>query len=94
MVEGTKTREAYGDLETISERHRHRYEVNNRYVEDLEMAGLVVSGRSVRGGLVETIELLNHPWYVACQFHPEFQKTPLQPHPLFLGLMKAIKNLA
>ena len=92
LMEGTKTRAAYGGSAVISERHRHRYEVNSRYIDDLTKAGLVVSGTSVRGGLVETIELPNHPWFVACQYHPEFQSTPLKPHPLFLGFMEAIKK--
>ena len=91
-MEGTKTRAAYGGSAVISERHRHRYEVNSRYIGDLAKAGLVVSGTSVRGGLVETIELPNHPWFVACQYHPEFQSTPLKPHPLFLGFMEAISK--
>ena len=92
LMEGTKTRAAYGGSAVISERHRHRYEVNSRYIGDLAKAGLVVSGTSVRGGLVETIELPNHPWFVACQYHPEFQSTPLKPHPLFLGFMEAISK--
>jgi CTP synthase len=87
---GTNAYRAYDKL-IISERHRHRYEVNNAYVESFEQAGLVVSGRSFCGDLVEIVELPNHPWYVACQFHPEFKSNPLRPHPLFLGLMEAIK---
>lgn len=92
LTENTKTRAAYDNQEIISERHRHRYEVNNQYVDDLQKAGLTISGTSVRGNLVEIIELPDHPWYVACQFHPEFQSTPLKPHPLFIGFMEAIKK--
>ncbi|MGQ7246668.1 CTP synthase [Halomonas sp. V046] len=84
----TRAREAYGD-DLIVERHRHRFEVNNQFVDDLEKAGLVVSGRSVDNSLVEMIELPEHPWYVACQFHPEFTSTPRDGHPLFTGFVNA-----
>jgi CTP synthase len=70
----------------IRERHRHRYEVNNQYVAELESNGLKVSGRSEDGELVEMLELVDHPWFVACQFHPEFTSTPRDGHPLFSGL--------
>lgn len=83
--------EAYGD-ELIVERHRHRYEVNNQFIDELEKAGLVVSGRSVDNSLVEMIELPDHPWYVACQFHPEFTSTPRDGHPLFTGFVNAALN--
>lgn len=73
----------------INERHRHRYEFNNKYRAALEKAGLVVSGTTPDGKLVEIIELPNHPYFVASQFHPEFQSRPLTPHPLFAGLVKA-----
>ncbi len=73
----------------ISERHRHRYEVNNRYVEQLEAHGLVVSGRSPDGQLVEIIELPDHPWFVGVQFHPEFKSKPTQAHPLFRDFIAA-----
>lgn len=73
----------------IIERHRHRYEVNNHYLEALEEAGLFVSGRSVDGNLVEIVELPEHPWFIACQFHPEFTSTPRDGHPLFSGFIKA-----
>ncbi|MDR5858980.1 CTP synthase [Halomonas eurihalina] len=88
LASGTRAREAYGDDEIV-ERHRHRYEVNNQFVEALEKAGLVVSGKSVDGSLVEMIELSDHPWYVACQFHPEFTSTPRDGHPLFTGFVSA-----
>jgi CTP synthase len=71
------------DKADIIERHRHRNEVNNQFVETLVSHGLVISGRSVDGALVEMIELPNHPWFLACQFHPEFTSTPRDPHPLF-----------
>jgi len=86
---GTKAREAYGE-DVIYERHRHRYEFNNDYLELLESAGLVVSGTHPKGGhrLVEIIELKDHPWYCASQFHPEFKSTPLHPQPLFTAFVK------
>ena len=74
---------------TIAERHRHRYEVNNKLLPILEKAGLTVSSYSVQNNLVETIELKNHPWFVACQFHPEFTSNPRKGHPLFTGFVKA-----
>ena len=85
---GTLAATAYGQ-ETISERHRHRYEFNNAYREQLEAAGLVVSGASPDGTLVEIIELADHPWFLGCQFHPEFQSKPMRPHPLFRDFIKA-----
>jgi CTP synthase len=75
--------------DVIIERHRHRYEVNNALIHDLEQANLVVSGRSIDGRLVEMIELPDHPWFVACQFHPEFTSRPCDGHPLFTGFIKA-----
>jgi CTP synthase len=85
---GSRARDLYGE-ELIYERHRHRFEVNNRYREDLENAGLVMSGVSPDERLVEIIELPSHPFFVASQFHPEFKSRPDDPHPLFVGLMKA-----
>ena len=85
---GTRAHEAYG-LDEITERHRHRFEVNNQFVEALESAGLVISGKSADHSLVEMIELPEHPWYVACQFHPEFTSTPRDGHPLFSGFVNA-----
>jgi len=73
----------------IRERHRHRYEVNNFYVPQLEAAGVKISGRSQEGNLVEMIELPNHPWFIGCQFHPEFSSTPRDGHPLFTGFIRA-----
>jgi CTP synthase len=92
LVAGTKTRELYGSDE-ISERHRHRYEVNNAYRDQLMKAGLVVAGRYSKYDLVELIELRDHPWFIACQFHPEFLSKPNKPHPLFRGFIEAaLKN--
>ena len=85
---GTKAAAAYG-CEAISERHRHRYEFNNAYREQFEAEGLVISGSSPDGSLVEIVELSNHPWFVAVQFHPEFKSQPTRPHPLFAGFIGA-----
>ncbi|MDB6096296.1 MAG: synthase [Francisellaceae bacterium] len=74
---------------TIQERHRHRYEVNEHFIELLESHGLIVSGRANQGNLVETIELSYHPWFIACQFHPEFSSTPRDGHPLFTAFIQA-----
>jgi CTP synthase len=91
LVEGTKAACAYG-TELVHERHRHRYEFNNRFREPLEEAGLVPSGLSPDGRLVEITELRDHPWMLACQFHPEFKSHPDSPHPLFLGFIGAAKE--
>ena len=88
----TKARDAY-NIEVINERHRHRYELNNFYRERLKLAGMIFSGTSPDNTLVELIELKNHPWFVASQFHPEFKSRPEKPHPLFLGFMKTILGL-
>ncbi len=93
LKDGTLAKRMYG-AETVRERHRHRYEVNNQYVERLEAAGLVVAGRSEDGELVEMIELGDHPWFVACQFHPEFTSTPRDGHPLFSGFIGAASDRA
>ena len=88
LTAGTRAAEAYGTLE-ISERHRHRYEFANAYKETLSQAGLILSGTSPDKKLVEMIELSDHPYFVACQFHPEFKSGPLKPHPLFSRFVKA-----
>ncbi|MGA1531103.1 MAG: glutamine amidotransferase-related protein, partial [Kiritimatiellia bacterium] len=88
LKEGTKSMAAYGAA-SISERHRHRYEVNNKYRSALEEKGLVLSGLSPDGHLVEMIELPGHPWFVATQFHPELKSQPLVPHPLFRDFIGA-----
>jgi CTP synthase len=82
LTPGSKAAEAYGQ-EVIYERHRHRFEVNNRYRPVLEGAGMILSGQSPDGRLVEIVELRDHPWFVASQFHPEFKSRPERPHPLF-----------
>ncbi len=88
IVPGTKTAAAYG-TERVEERHRHRYEYNNDYRELLESKGLVSAGVNPEKDLVEIIELADHPWFVACQFHPEFLSRPARPHPLFRELVRA-----
>ncbi len=88
LAEGTLARKIYGS-DTIVERHRHRYEVNNQYRHQLEAAGLRVSGVSTTNDLCEMIELPDHPWFVACQFHPEFTSNPRRGHPLFESFVRA-----
>ncbi|MCK0152656.1 CTP synthase [Alcanivorax sp. S6407] len=85
---GSRAAECYGSTHIV-ERHRHRYEVNNNYLPALEAAGLKIVGRSVDGELVEVIEVADHPWFVACQFHPEFTSTPRDGHGLFRGYVEA-----
>ena len=91
LQEGSKVRDLYGK-DTIVERHRHRYEFNNNYREPLSEAGLVFAGLSEDKSLVEVVELPNHPWFVACQFHPEFTSTPRDGHPLFSGFVAAARK--
>lgn len=91
LVEKSNAREIYGQA-SIVERHRHRYEVNDLLINKIEKAGLKVSGRSADGNLVEMVELDDHPWFVACQFHPEFTSTPRDGHPLFESFIKAAKK--
>jgi CTP synthase len=88
LVEGTAAQAAYGDA-VIHERHRHRYEVNNHFRPRLVEEGLVVSGTFQSGRLVEVIELPDHPWFVASQFHPEFKSRPTRPAPLFRDFVGA-----
>ncbi len=88
LAEDTLAYQAYGQSE-ISERHRHRYEFNNAYRNELAEAGLVFSGVSPDGELVEIVELPDHPWFLGCQFHPEFKSRPMAPHPLFRDFIKA-----
>lgn len=88
LKEGSIAHQCYQQNEIV-ERHRHRYEVNNNYVERLKNAGLIIAGRSLDGSLVEMIEVPDHPWFVACQFHPEFTSTPRDGHPLFTGFVAA-----
>ena len=88
LEEGSRAAQCYGNTHIV-ERHRHRYEVNNNYLPQLEAAGLNIVGRSVDGELVEVIEVGDHPWFVACQFHPEFTSTPRDGHGLFKGYVAA-----
>ncbi|RHW40218.1 CTP synthase [Neobacillus notoginsengisoli] len=91
LVEGTKVFDAYGE-KVVYERHRHRYEFNNHYRQDMEKAGFVFSGTSPDGRLIETIELKDHPWFVASQYHPEFLSRPNRPQPLFREFIHASLN--
>jgi CTP synthase len=91
LVAGTRSKEVYGKA-TISERHRHRYEFNSAYRDKLEKTGLVVAGTSPDGALVEIVEIVDHPWFLGCQFHPEFQSKPFSPHPLFHGFVAAARD--
>ncbi len=91
LQEGSRAHEAYGTLE-ISERHRHRYEVNNNYRDALKDSGLIFSGQSPDGNLVEIVELPDHPWFLGCQFHPELKSRPMRPHPLFAAFVSAAKD--
>ncbi|WP_039913381.1 CTP synthase [Cellvibrio mixtus] len=88
LVAGSSARNIYG-ADVIVERHRHRYEVNNNYVDQLQKAGLKIGGWSADDTLVEMVEIPDHPWFVACQFHPEFTSTPRDGHPLFTAFVKA-----
>src|SRR5690554_2936056 len=88
---GTKARAIYGK-DVVAERHRHRYEFNNRYRTQLEDVGLVISAKSMDDLLVEMVELADHPWFIACQAHPEFLSTPRGGHPLFIGFIRAARE--
>ena len=91
FVQGSYSQKIYGS-QKVTERHRHRYEVNNKLISKIEAAGLTVSGRSNDGSLVEMVEITDHPWFVACQFHPEFTSTPRDGHPLFESFINAAKE--
>ncbi len=91
LKEDTKAREAYGK-ELVFERHRHRYEFNMEYAEDFEKHGMIISGLSPDKQLAEIVELKDHPWFIGCQFHPEFKSRPMDPHPLFKAFIKAAKE--
>ena len=88
LAHGSFVARAYG-TDLINERHRHRYEFNNTYMMELEAAGLRIAGRSMDGNLVEIIEIADHPWFVGCQFHPEFTSTPRDGHPMFTAFLNA-----
>jgi len=94
IVEGTRAHKVYGKTE-IAERHRHRYEFNPAFKDAMTAKGFVIAATSPDGTLVEMIELQDHPWFLACQFHPEFQSKPNHPHPLFKGFIAAcLANLS
>jgi CTP synthase len=93
LAEGTRARDVY-ESEVISERHRHRFEVNNTYRDTLVEHGLTISGTSPDGGLVEMVEITDHPWFVAGQFHPELKSRPTRPHPLFASFVAAAASYA
>ena len=88
LTVGSLAHQAYGEVD-ITERHRHRYEVNNQYLPQLEVAGLRIAGKSADNSLVEMVEIPDHPWFVACQFHPEFTSSPRDGHPLFSAFVQA-----
>ncbi len=91
LVDNSVAKKCYGTI-AISERHRHRFEFNNAYKEEFEKAGMCISGTSPDGMLVEIVEIKEHPWFVASQFHPEFKSRPVKPHPLFSGFVGAALN--
>jgi CTP synthase len=91
LARGTRAARAYGASD-VSERHRHRYEVSNRYRDQFVDHGLLLSGLSPDGSLVEMIELQDHPWFIGCQFHPELKSRPTRPHPLFAGFIGAARD--
>jgi CTP synthase len=91
IEKGTLAHKLYGATK-ITERHRHRYEVNAAYIPQLQKVGLHFSGMSPDGKLPEIVEIPNHPWFVGVQFHPEFKSTIFHPHPLFTGFIGAAKN--
>jgi CTP synthase len=93
LKKGSKVQESYNTT-MVRERHRHRYEFNNDFMEVFKKGGMISSGINPESGLVEIMELTNHPWFVGTQFHPEYRSTVLNPHPLFISFMKAaIENL-
>jgi len=88
LLAGTRSRALYG-VDEISERHRHRFEFNNDFRQEMQDAGMTLAGLSPSGKLVEIVELADHPWFVGVQFHPEFKSRPNRAHPLFYGFVKA-----
>jgi CTP synthase len=91
VQKGTKAYNAY-HKELVTERHRHRFEVNNKFRKKLSENGMIFSGMYMNNDLVEIIELKDHPWFLAVQFHPELKSRPVAPHPLFVGFVKAVKE--
>jgi CTP synthase len=92
LVPGTRAAAAYG-TDLVTERHRHRYEINNAYRDALEEGGLIISGESPDGRLAEIMELIDHPWFVGVQFHPELKSRPTRPHPLFRDFVAAATKI-
>jgi CTP synthase len=92
ISKGTKTSSVYGRAKVL-ERHRHRYEFNNHYLKKFEEAGMTAAGINPDNNLVEIIELKNHPWFIGVQFHPEYQSTVENPHPLFVKFIKSALEL-
>ena len=88
IQKGTKAYSVYGHVK-IKERHRHRFEFNNKYLKEFEAAGMIASGLNPETGLIEIMELKDHPWFIGAQFHPELKSTVLNPHPLFVSFIKA-----
>ena len=88
LKRGSKAYQAYG-TKKVQERHRHRYEFNNKYLEQIERAGMLATGKNPDTGLVEIMEIKNHPWFVGVQFHPEYRSTVLNPQPLFVKFIEA-----
>lgn len=91
LEKGSKAYEIYGQ-DIISERHRHRYEFNNDYLKILDDAGLKATGFNPKTGLVEIVEIDEHPWFIGVQYHPEYKSTVLNPHPLFMAFVKAASH--
>ena len=92
LAADSRVAEAYGKVKTIHERHRHRYEFNNKYKEEYESAGMKCVGINPAADLVEIVEIPEKRWYIGAQFHPEYSSTVLHPHPLFLSFIKACIN--
>jgi CTP synthase len=92
LIPGSKAAQAYGNAERIEERHRHRFEFNNEYKAQFEAAGMRCTGINPDSGLVEIVELDNHPYFLAAQFHPEYKSTVMKPHPLFVAFVNAAKQ--
>ena len=88
ITAGSKLEQIYGSSEVI-ERHRHRYEVNSKLYHDLDKAGLKIAAKSKTNDLIEAVELNDHPWFIGCQFHPEFTSSPRKPNPLFVSFIVA-----
>ena len=88
LTENSKIKDIY-QQKIIDERHRHRYEFNNDYLEQIETAGMIATGKNPKTNLVEVVEIPNHPWFIGVQYHPEYKSTVLNPHPLFVSFVKA-----